>query len=464
MHLWGLTQYKRIVYLDADTMVVGTIQELFSMKLPRGPIPNGGTGPNDKYTGVLAAHDRFAGIFNSGVMVLEPSKVVIGHMLEVYMDIKSYNLGDQGFLNVFWKDANTLLEGKYNYLTWLALSTWGKSILNDRRVMHYTAEVKPWNFLDWQTSSQEFFGHLYVANIWQEWVQVADNVQQTTLSSSSPRLLVGTRDAVCADPKTIKHYSDRKFKKNDKTLTVILKANLAHGAGTAQRNGLLDRLKTYLKFQEVSEVIVVWPSRAGLVPMELTQGKMSWMNGKKVSVHTATQLGNAIFFPHMITTAFVLVAAQSIALSQDALTSMFRSATTVPGQTVGPFVYSVDAQAAASDLSGYHSKAPTSYSMVDTNMAIIKTDYLFLYTCIVDLQLLHIVDMVGECEDLLMNVVASSVSEYPPLHLTLDAGGIADRPTNARSRVLARCASKFKQTLNTDTLNLRSSRASLKLE
>ena len=102
MHLWGLTDYTRIIYVDADTMVVRNIDHLFDRSLPLAKVP-GGTNPQEKaekFAGVLAAHDKFAGIFNSGVMVLAPSQKVIARMLAVYKDTPSYNIGDQGFLNV----------------------------------------------------------------------------------------------------------------------------------------------------------------------------------------------------------------------------------------------------------------------------------------------------------------------------------------------------------------------------
>lgn len=467
MHLWGLTQYNRIIYLDADTMVVGDIHELFSRTLPRGPIPNGGA--RNVYTGVLAAHDRFAGIFNSGVMVLEPSKEVIRHMLEVYMDIQSYNLGDQGFLNVFWKDATTLLEGKYNYLTWLALSTWGKSILSERRVMHYTAEVKPWNFLDWQTSSEEFFGHLYIANLWQEWIQVADNVQQTTVKGN-PRFPVGEREAVCSDPKTIKHYTERKYKGKDASLTVVLKV-------ISGKEDLLSRaITTYLQFKDVLEVIVVLPSKMDRHLAANAKNTVLKLNkgDKKVTMHKSDNFGTSLFFPHLISTAYVMVADHTIELAERNLKQMFTAAKTVPGQAVGPFVYTVDVenikvgQVSPSDNSiffgmGSSSTRPT---VLDTSLAIIRTDYLFLYTCIVDTRLLNVVEMVADCEGLLMNIVASSVSEHPVLPLSIDftSQDVTDRQTQRHARTLARCTSKFKEILGSDTLNLRRSRAMLFLE
>lgn len=457
MHLWGLTQYNRIVYLDADTMVVGDIEDLFSRELPAGPVPKGNS-KNAMHKGVLAVHDRFAGIFNSGVMVLEPSKQTIDQMLSVYMETPSYNMGDQGFLNMFWKDAHAFLEGKYNYFTWLALSTWGKSILKDRRVVHYTAEVKPWNFLDWQTTSQEFFGHLYIADLWQEWVATADTIQKQTLKGD-PRFPVSTREKVCTNPQTLKHYTGRKFKGNQKTLTVILKTVVGSGDGSAHASELklAQSVTKYAQLEAVEELIVVWPTSAGQRP-DFT----GLTNGKKVTIHESNHPANAIFFPHLINTAYVLVADHNLGITEESFTSMFRAARTVQSQAVGPFVYDIETAQVPSPSAVTRGQSPT-YSVLDTSMAIIRTDYLFLYTCILDTRLLNVIDMVGDCEELLMNVVAGAVSEFPVLHMKMNLNSVAatDDQTQQHRAALSRCAAKFKTILKSDTLNLRKSHASL---
>ena len=97
IHLWGLTEYDRIIYLDADTMVLRSLDNLFDQELPVGHVLG---QARKSFTGLLAVHDQFADIFNSGVMVLQPSTAAIDAMLAVYMDTPSYNIGDQGFLNV----------------------------------------------------------------------------------------------------------------------------------------------------------------------------------------------------------------------------------------------------------------------------------------------------------------------------------------------------------------------------
>ncbi|PKA63787.1 UDP-glucuronate:xylan alpha-glucuronosyltransferase 2 [Apostasia shenzhenica] len=84
--LWQLTAYNKIVFIDADIVVLRNLDLLFSF-------PQISAAGND---GV---------IFNSGVMVLEPSLCTFKALMKRRKEIVSYNGGDQGFLNeifVWW--------------------------------------------------------------------------------------------------------------------------------------------------------------------------------------------------------------------------------------------------------------------------------------------------------------------------------------------------------------------------
>ncbi|CAL5021468.1 unnamed protein product [Urochloa decumbens] len=78
--LWALTEYDRVVFLDADLLVQRDMSPLFSM-------------PEVSATGNAGSY------FNSGAMVVEPSECTF-RLLERHVgDIESYNGGDQGYLN-----------------------------------------------------------------------------------------------------------------------------------------------------------------------------------------------------------------------------------------------------------------------------------------------------------------------------------------------------------------------------
>ncbi|XP_062084735.1 putative UDP-glucuronate:xylan alpha-glucuronosyltransferase 5 [Humulus lupulus] len=80
LRLWQLVQYDKIVFIDADLLVLNNLDFLFLY-------PQLSAAGNDRY------------LFNSGVMVIEPSNCLFKVLTEKTFELKSYNGGDQGFLN-----------------------------------------------------------------------------------------------------------------------------------------------------------------------------------------------------------------------------------------------------------------------------------------------------------------------------------------------------------------------------
>lgn len=84
--LWQLTDYDKIIFIDADIIVLRNLDLLFH------------------FPQITATGNDFS-IFNSGIMVIEPSKCTFRIFMKERKDIVSYNGGDQGFLNemfVWW--------------------------------------------------------------------------------------------------------------------------------------------------------------------------------------------------------------------------------------------------------------------------------------------------------------------------------------------------------------------------
>ncbi|XP_020588043.1 UDP-glucuronate:xylan alpha-glucuronosyltransferase 1-like [Phalaenopsis equestris] len=78
--LWQLTEYDKIIFIDADLLVLRNIDFLFTMP-------------------EISATGNNGTLFNSGVMVIEPSNCTYNLLMGHINDIKSYNGGDQGYLN-----------------------------------------------------------------------------------------------------------------------------------------------------------------------------------------------------------------------------------------------------------------------------------------------------------------------------------------------------------------------------
>ncbi|KAJ9166229.1 hypothetical protein P3X46_021009 [Hevea brasiliensis] len=131
--LWQLTDYDKIIFIDSDIIVLRNLDILFHF-------PQMTAVGNDVW------------IFNSGIMVIEPSNCTFNFLMDRRKDIISYNGGDQGFLNevfVWWHR----LPRRVNFLkNFWANTTLEASVKNELfgadppkvYSIHYLG-LKPWN-------------------------------------------------------------------------------------------------------------------------------------------------------------------------------------------------------------------------------------------------------------------------------------------------------------------------------
>ncbi|XP_065859050.1 inositol phosphorylceramide glucuronosyltransferase 1-like [Euphorbia lathyris] len=154
LKIFNMTNYKKVVYLDVDTIVVKSIEDLFKCS---------------KFCANLKHSERL----NSGVMVVEPSQSVFNDMMSKVTTLHSYTGGDQGFLNSYYSEfpnahvfepslpqevrksrpvpSMERLSTLYNADVGLYMLA-NKWMVNETRlhVIHYTlGPLKPW---DWWTS------------------------------------------------------------------------------------------------------------------------------------------------------------------------------------------------------------------------------------------------------------------------------------------------------------------------
>ncbi|KAM7251356.1 hypothetical protein ACFE04_023239 [Oxalis oulophora] len=154
LKIFNMTNYNKVVYLDADTIVVKNIEDLFKCR---------------KFCANLKHSERL----NSGVMVVEPSKTLFNDMMTKVKTLPSYTGGDQGFLNSYYSDFPnarvfdpTLTKEELSIrpvpemerLSTLYNADVGLYMLANKwmvdeselRVIHYTlGPLKPW---DWWTA------------------------------------------------------------------------------------------------------------------------------------------------------------------------------------------------------------------------------------------------------------------------------------------------------------------------
>ncbi|KAJ8511323.1 hypothetical protein OPV22_001757 [Ensete ventricosum] len=154
LKIFNMTDYRKVVYLDADTIVVKSIEDLFKC-------------------GKFCANLKHSERLNSGVMVVEPSESTFRDMMSQVNSLYSYTGGDQGFLNSYYSDfpnahvfepnlssdaMNSRPVPEMQRLSTLYNADVGLYMLANKwmvkeeelRVIHYTlGPLKPW---DWWTA------------------------------------------------------------------------------------------------------------------------------------------------------------------------------------------------------------------------------------------------------------------------------------------------------------------------
>ena len=158
LQCWTLTHYTKCVFMDADTLVVENIDDLFE---------------REEFS---AAPDvGWPDMFNTGVFVYKPSMETYGKLLELAKSEGSFDGGDQGLLNAYFSDwafkditkrlpfiYNMAANLTYSYLP--ALLRFGTEV----KVVHFLGQSKPWNF-GYSAESDNVYGG-----------SMADNMFQTT--------------------------------------------------------------------------------------------------------------------------------------------------------------------------------------------------------------------------------------------------------------------------------------------
>ncbi|GAB2211427.1 hypothetical protein Droror1_Dr00024740 [Drosera rotundifolia] len=152
LKIFNMTNYQKVVYLDADTIVIKSIEDLFKC-------------------GKFCANLKHSERLNSGVLVVEPSEKLFKDMVSKVKTMYSYTGGDQGFLNSYYVGfANAQLFDpevssdalkpvpEMQRLSTLYNADVGLYMLANKwmvdekelRVIHYTlGPLKPW---DWWTA------------------------------------------------------------------------------------------------------------------------------------------------------------------------------------------------------------------------------------------------------------------------------------------------------------------------
>ncbi|KAK4705130.1 hypothetical protein P7C70_g1082, partial [Phenoliferia sp. Uapishka_3] len=130
LHLFRLSQYQKVIFIDADTLILRPISPLFDSPSPFSAAPDSG----------------WPDAFNSGFMVATPSEATFDALMDMMAQRGSWDGGDQGLLNDFFPDWNRL-SFTYN-VTPSAYYTYAPAYRRhgtDVSVLHFIGRQKPWN-------------------------------------------------------------------------------------------------------------------------------------------------------------------------------------------------------------------------------------------------------------------------------------------------------------------------------
>ena len=153
LRAWQLAEFDKVVFLDADTIVLQNIDDLFAR--PQ----------------IAAAPDFFMpDRFSSGVMVLEPSAGTFDRMVHELSTAAGYDGGDQGFLNLFFANWYAMpvehrLPVGYNMAHFIYqfmhahVGAWEK-LQHEVKVVHYLVQ-KPWRTKSTLTGASELWWDAY---------------------------------------------------------------------------------------------------------------------------------------------------------------------------------------------------------------------------------------------------------------------------------------------------------------
>lgn len=136
LHLWRLNQFRKVVFLDADTLVMKNIDDLFE---------------REEFS--ACADVGWPDCFNSGVFVAVPKEETFKALTDLAEREGSFDGGDQGLLNAHFSDWSTgpssrripftynlTINASYSYAPAYA------RFKHDIKVVHFIGTQKPWTY------------------------------------------------------------------------------------------------------------------------------------------------------------------------------------------------------------------------------------------------------------------------------------------------------------------------------
>ncbi|KAI8984011.1 nucleotide-diphospho-sugar transferase [Mycotypha africana] len=451
LNLWRLTEYNKVVYLDADTMVANNMDELF------------------EYPQFSATVD-IGGVLNTGVFVAEPNMDTYTDLMNTYENAPSYNKGDQGFLNYYFNQSAKPLPGNYNVMIkFTKMSTLASKFIGENtvKVLHYTSETKPWNFhflhqREWRENYDSYLFGYWTRNLREMRSKLTEG---GLYSDDATELTIGTSVIPNSPPSAqnsgeekplsfaqvptpldltlpwhnkgrVEEICDRRLKRsygrryrNTHQFTVILNfineqsVNIDH---------LHDLLRIYAASKRVERIFIngknIKDQQTGK-SIKLTTSYLKKLGLRKPIAAIAQGqyvTANNRYNPIQgLSTSAVFMTEDNVIVSPKDFEFAYSIWEKNQDSIVG-FRANSHQRVNPSDGKGgilrnnyeyIDNIAPKTneYSMIQPNAAFMKTEYLYAYTCNIPEQIHHYIDQHPGCHDMAMNMFASGLTGTPPV-------------------------------------------------
>lgn len=164
---------SRALYLDSDTIVCGSIIDLLTIDMSGYALAAVMDSPWQlEYAEEHIGIQRDIGYFNSGVMVIDMAKYrmadVWNKAIELVKQGAKLPFLDQDILNIMFTGQWREIPCKWNLLNAFLKKVYKgctryqqmKEGIIDRRIIHYSAKVKPWNWNCYHPLRGEYFRYL----------------------------------------------------------------------------------------------------------------------------------------------------------------------------------------------------------------------------------------------------------------------------------------------------------------